>query len=74
MSFSFLQQFAGFGIHSPEGKGDTRQCYNCGVVGHIGRDCLTNASGGRGSGGQSNDAMPQPQAGAPAPQQMIMPP
>jgi hypothetical protein len=65
MSFQFPQQFAGFGIISPpnhgKGKGDTRECYNCGVVGHIGRDCPAK---GKGAGGAAGAAMMQSGANA----------
>ena len=75
LQFQFPQQFAGFGLNSPpnqgKGKGESRECYNCGVVGHIGRDCPFPAKG-KGAGGGAGAAAQQPGAGAP--QQMLAPP
>ena len=73
MSWQFPQQFAGFGLNSPpgqgKGKGESRVCYNCGVVGHIGRDCPAK---GKGAGGGAGAAAQQ--QGAVAQQQMLAPP
>jgi hypothetical protein len=73
MSWQFPQQFAGFGLNSPpgqgKGKGESRACYNCGIVGHIGRDCPAK---GKGAGGGAGAAAQQ--QGANAQQQMFVPP
>jgi hypothetical protein len=73
MSFSFPQQVTGFGINSPQGQGkgkdDTRECYNCGVTGHIGRDCPVK---GKGAGSAAGAAALQ--SGAMAQQPMFFPP